>query len=200
MRGRHVRRGDGLRSRMVLRVMAWMFALAVPAASVLSLFMLSVVALSLPAQAAGAVSGASGSKVAASGQSGAAVTTAETKGAITLESEEKTTDAQSSGAAVADVEHGRKIFETICSHCHRTDYETSAVGAPGLRDVMERHTPEWEDQWLTSPVDFAKRDETAKALVESNPYGLIMPTLPEMQDPKNRRDVIEFLKTLTSKD
>ena len=97
---------------------------------------------------------------------------------------------------VADVEHGRKIFQTICTHCHRTDYETSPVGAPGLRDVMERHTPEWEDQWLTSPAAFAKRDETAKALVESNPYGLTMPTLPEMQDPQNRRDVIEFLKTL----
>lgn len=98
--------------------------------------------------------------------------------------------------SVPDVEHGRQIFETICSNCHRTDYEASAVGAPGLRDVMERHTPEWEDQWLTSPAAFAKRDETAKALVESNPYGLTMPTLPVMQDPKNRRDVIAFLKTL----
>ena len=104
--------------------------------------------------------------------------------------------AAAASAPVADVEHGRKIFQTICTHCHRTDYETSPVGAPGLRDVMERHTPEWEDQWLTSPAAFAKRDETAKALVESNPYGLTMPTLPEMQDPRNRRDVIEFLKTL----
>jgi hypothetical protein len=61
---------------------------------------------------------------------------------------------------------------------------------------MERQTPEWMDQWLTSPAAFAKRDKTAKALVERNPDGLEEPTLPVMQDPKNRRDVIEFLKTL----
>ena len=101
--------------------------------------------------------------------------------------------------SAGDVKHGEQIFKSICTHCHRTDYETSPVGAPGLRDVMERHTPEWEFQWLLSPAAFAKKDETAKALTESNPYGLVMPTIPEMADPQNRRDVIEFLKTLKGK-
>ena len=95
-----------------------------------------------------------------------------------------------------NLEHGKEIFKNICSHCHHIDYTDSAVGAPGLRDVMERHTPEWEDTWLTSPAAFAKKDETAKALVQANPYGLTMPTFPEMQVPQNRKDVIEFLKTL----
>lgn len=100
-------------------------------------------------------------------------------------------------ATTSDVKHGEAIFNNICILCHRTDYETSPVGAPGLRDVMQRHTPEWEDQWLTSPAAFAKKDETAKALIESNPYGLVMPTFPEMANEQNRRDVIEFLKTLS---
>ena len=107
--------------------------------------------------------------------------------------------AASDNATSGDVKHGEQIFKSICTHCHRTDYETSPVGAPGLRDVMERHTPEWEFQWLLSPAAFAKKDETARALTESNPYGLVMPTIPEMADPQNRRDVIEFLKTLKGK-
>jgi cytochrome c2 len=95
-----------------------------------------------------------------------------------------------------DKERGRKIFATICSHCHRTDHQASAVGAPGLKDVLSRHDPAWIDQWLSGPEEFSKTNDVAKALTESNPYGLIMPTFPEMQSRKNRLDVIEFLKTL----
>lgn len=97
---------------------------------------------------------------------------------------------------VANLEHGKEIFKNICIHCHRIDYEVSVVGAPGLRDVMDRHTPEWLNQWLTNPATFAKKDKTAKALIEANPYGLTMPTLPEMQNAQSRKDVTEFLKTL----
>ena len=93
-------------------------------------------------------------------------------------------------------EAGSKIFENICSHCHRLDYQTSEVGAPGLRDITHRQDVKWINQWITSPSAFAKINSTAKALVDSNPYGLTMPTLPEMQDPQNRADIIAFLKTL----
>ena len=99
-------------------------------------------------------------------------------------------------APQADVNHGKKIFESICIHCHRTDYEASAVGAPGLRDVLERHSAEWINTWISSPEAFAKIDEDAKALIGSNPYGLKMPTIPEMQIEQNRKDIIEYLKTL----
>jgi cytochrome c2 len=101
---------------------------------------------------------------------------------------------------VGRVEAGRKIYENICFHCHRLDYQASEVGAPGLRDVTHRHDIEWIEQWITSPRAFAKIDPSAKALVASNPYGLTMPTLPEMQDPQNRADIIAFLKTLEDKD
>jgi|GEM_PF-1293406 len=97
---------------------------------------------------------------------------------------------------VGSAEAGSKIFENICSHCHRLDYQTSVVGAPGLRDITNRQDVKWINQWITNPSAFAKINSTAKALVDSNPYGLTMPTLPEMQDPQNRADIIAFLKTL----
>jgi len=101
-------------------------------------------------------------------------------------------------ATPADAAHGKAIFLNICSHCHNASFEESAVGAPGLMDVLDRHNEEWLFTWLQGPAEFAKTDETAKALVESNPFGLTMPTLPDMQDAQNRRDVIAFLKTLKS--
>jgi len=101
-------------------------------------------------------------------------------------------------AALADAAHGKNIFMNICSHCHNASFEESAVGAPGLMDVLDRHSEEWIFKWLQGPGEFAKKDETAKALVESNSFGLVMPTLPDMQDAQNRRDVIAFLKTLKS--
>lgn len=99
-------------------------------------------------------------------------------------------------AEEASAERGKVNFEAICAHCHTTTYDESSVGAPGLKDVIERHDPEWLDHWLKSPEAFARVDETAKALSGSNKYGLVMPTLPEMQDDQKRADVIEYLKTL----
>ncbi|GMQ99557.1 MAG: hypothetical protein BMS9Abin18_0375 [Zetaproteobacteria bacterium] len=109
---------------------------------------------------------------------------------------EQAAEGKTKKETAANAERGKEIFKNICIHCHHTDYEVSVVGAPGLRDVMDRYTPEWQDQWLASPAAFAKKDKTAKALIEANPYGLTMPTLPEMQNPQSRKDVIEFLKTL----
>ena len=104
--------------------------------------------------------------------------------------------AEESDGFKSDAARGAQIFGTICAHCHLLTYEESRVGAPGLKGVLERHDTEWLDHWITSPEAFAKVDETAKALLDSNKYGLKMPTLPEMQDRKNRADVIEYLKTL----
>jgi len=104
--------------------------------------------------------------------------------------------ADNEAIAPGNADHGREIFTTICAHCHNITHETSAVGAPGLQGVLDRHTAEWIDHWIHSPEEFAKTDPTAKKLIGSNPYGLTMPTLPETQDAQNRRDIIEFLKTL----
>ncbi len=96
----------------------------------------------------------------------------------------------------ASAARGLKIFQSICSHCHTTTHEASSVKAPGLKGVFDRHNEAWLNQWLTSPEAFAKKDETAKKLVDSHPYKLVMPTFPQMQNPDNRADVIEYLKTL----
>jgi cytochrome c2 len=96
-----------------------------------------------------------------------------------------------------DAAEGAKAFRTICTHCHTVTYDESRVGAPGLKGVLERHDGKWLDQWLKSPEAFAKVDETAADLLGSNRYGLKMPTLPEMQDAKNRADMIAYLETLT---
>jgi cytochrome c2 len=95
-----------------------------------------------------------------------------------------------------DAAQGGKVFRTICAHCHTATYDESRVGAPGLKGVLERHDETWLDQWLKSPEAFAKVDEAAADLLNSNKYGLKMPTLPEMQDEKKRADMIAYLETL----
>ncbi|WP_038248975.1 c-type cytochrome [Ghiorsea bivora] len=96
----------------------------------------------------------------------------------------------------ASAARGKITFDTVCTHCHNTTYEESRIGAPGLRGVLERHDVNWLNHWIKSPETFAKTDETAQALIESNKFGLAMPTLPTMQDDHNRADIIEYLKTL----
>ena len=91
---------------------------------------------------------------------------------------------------------GALTFDSICAHCHLITYEESRVGAPGLKGVLDRHDVKWLHQWLKGPEAFAKIDDTAKALIGSNKYGMKMPTFPEMQDDQRRADVIEYLKTL----
>jgi len=95
-----------------------------------------------------------------------------------------------------DPVRGAKSFQTICAHCHNITYDESRVGAPGLKGVLERHDEKWLHQWLKGPEAFAKVDETAAALIESNKYKIKMPTFPQMQDVKNRADIIAYLKTL----
>jgi len=102
-------------------------------------------------------------------------------------------------SVTGDVKQGEIIYNTICIQCHSTGNTISAVGASGLRNALKRHNEAWLSQWLASPAAFARKDKKAKALTESNPYGLIMPTIPEMADEKNRRDVIAYMKTLTGK-
>ena len=104
--------------------------------------------------------------------------------------------AEESAGFKPDATRGAKTFEAICAHCHLITYDESRIGAPGLKGVLERYDEKWLDQWLKSPEAFAKVDETAKTVIGSNQYGMKMPTFPEMQNPQNRADVIEYLKTL----
>ena len=118
---------------------------------------------------------------------------------VTQSTAEETSNTQAATGSKpfeASAKRGKATFDTVCSHCHNATYEESRIGAPGLRGVLERHDVNWLNHWIKSPETFAETDETAQALIESNPFGLAMPTLPTMQDEHNRADIIEFLKTL----
>ncbi len=95
-----------------------------------------------------------------------------------------------------DAARGKALFASICAHCHKTNYDESSIGAPGLGGVLERHEVSWLHHWIKSPETFAKTNEAAKDLISSNKFGLAMPTLPAMQDDQKRTDIIEFLRTL----
>jgi len=97
-------------------------------------------------------------------------------------------------AMAADAKAGKVIFDAVCSHCHRTDYDDKF--GPGLGGIKDRVSDAWLDAWLQDPEAMVKTDEYAKALRESNDYGMTMPQIPAMKDPKSRADVIEYLKTL----
>jgi len=102
----------------------------------------------------------------------------------------------STTAFQASADRGKATFTSLCSHCHYMTHEVSAVGCPGLQDVLSRHDAVWLDSWLTSPEKFAETNDKAKKVVAANPYGLVMPTLPEMATEHKRQDIIAFLKTL----
>ena len=94
------------------------------------------------------------------------------------------------------IQAGKKLFESICAHCHNITYDESRIGAPGLQGVLERHDEAWLNQWIKSPETFAQNDVAARDLIDSNRFGLAMPTFPAMQNEDNRQAVIEYLKTL----
>jgi len=98
--------------------------------------------------------------------------------------------------AEGDIARGKVLFNTTCFVCHNITYNDSAVGAPGLRGVLDRHDEAWLNSWIKGPEAFAKVNDTAKALISSNKFGLVMPTLPAAQDDLKRADIIAYLKTL----
>jgi len=97
-------------------------------------------------------------------------------------------------AFAADAAAGKAMFDAVCSYCHRSDYDDKY--GPGLQGIMERVDEAWLDRWLADPAAMVKTDEHAKALRESNEFGMTMPQIPAMKDPEARANMIEFLKTL----
>jgi len=97
-------------------------------------------------------------------------------------------------ASAASVEAGKKIYDQACVYCHKLDYDEKF--GPGLAGIMERRDAAWVDKFLENPKKMIESDEYAQTLKEGNEYGLTMPSLPQMQDPAKRQDVIEYLKTL----
>ena len=88
---------------------------------------------------------------------------------------------------------GEQIFKERCSMCHKLT-EQQLVG-PGLMGVMERRNEKWVDKWLSDPAGLIKSgDKTAVELKKH--FFRTMPTIQDMQDPLNRKKIIEFLKTV----
>jgi mono/diheme cytochrome c family protein len=57
--------------------------------------------------------------------------------------------------------HGKGVFETKCSACHK--WEERYVG-PALNGVTQRREPEWIMNMILNPDQMIKEDEQAKAL------------------------------------
>jgi cytochrome c2 len=105
-----------------------------------------------------------------------------------------------SAPIVGHADAGSHLYGAICVYCHHLDETVSDVGAPGLKDAIEEHGMAWVGGWLADPQGFAEHDAKARALIAANPFGLVMPRLPSMQDAQNRADVIAFLKALGTAD
>lgn len=105
------------------------------------------------------------------------------------------TNSQTGFITVADQEKGQEIYQNTCIYCHKLDGKKSLVGAVNLKKISTRRSNQWLNQWLKSPVSFAKKDKEAQKLIDANPM-LAMPTLPEMQNIQQRLDVIAYIETL----
>jgi len=92
-----------------------------------------------------------------------------------------------------DVNNGKKLFKKHCKGCHRLT--EGVVMGPSLKGVTQRLSEEWIDKWLQSPKSVLKGgDPYAIKLVEK--FKKVMPAKSAMKDPKNREDVISFLKSV----
>lgn len=94
----------------------------------------------------------------------------------------------------ASLEEGKKIYDQLCIHCHRLDYDEKF--GPGLAGIMERRDAKWVEDFLIKPAEMVKSDEYAQTLKEGNKYNLTMPVLPDMKDADKRASVIQYLRTL----
>jgi cytochrome c2 len=92
-----------------------------------------------------------------------------------------------------DVEHGKRLFKKHCKSCHRLT--EGVIMGPSLKGVTQRVSEAWIDKWIQDP----------KAVIEGgDPYAIklvkkfkkIMPKKSAMGDPKNRDDIISFLKSV----
>jgi len=103
-------------------------------------------------------------------------------------------DGMAGDTVAGDAAAGEAMFNLVCVHCHKNDYDDKF--GPGLKGIMDRVDEAWLDRWLADPAEMIKTDEHAKALHESNEYGMTMPSIPAMKDPQARANVIAYLKTL----
>lgn len=84
---------------------------------------------------------------------------------------------------------GQKLFETVCSSCHK--YDERYVG-PALGGVTHRRPPEYIMNMILDTDVMIENDDTVRCLLQT--YMLKMPNM--AVDPKDARNVLEHLRVV----
>lgn len=82
---------------------------------------------------------------------------------------------------------GQKLFETVCSSCHK--YDERYVG-PALGGVTHRRPPEYIMNMILDTDVMVENDDTVRCLLQT--YMLKMPNM--AVDPGDARNVLEHLR------
>lgn len=85
---------------------------------------------------------------------------------------------------------GQKIFETMCTACHKLDKKF--IG-PSPKGILSRRTPEWTMNMILNPNEMVQKDPIAKQLlIEANGSPMANQNLSE----EDARAVLEYFRSL----
>jgi cytochrome c len=87
-------------------------------------------------------------------------------------------------------EEGSKIYQEMCTACHKADKKF--IG-PAPKGLLDRRTPEWAMNMILNPDEMTQKDPIAKQLlIEANGAPMANQNLTEEQ----ARKVLEYIRTL----
>lgn len=86
------------------------------------------------------------------------------------------------------VKRGKDLFMAKCAMCHKMDQRT--LGPP-LRNVTDRHSPEWVLNMLLAPETMIEQDPAAKKLYASYNTPMVNQQLSE----KEAKAIYDYLRT-----
>lgn len=90
----------------------------------------------------------------------------------------------------AIAEEGKKIYETMCTACHKIDERF--IG-PAPKGILKRRSPEWIMNMILNPEQMVKEDPIARELfIEFNMSPMANQNLTEDQ----ARKILEYFRTL----
>lgn len=88
---------------------------------------------------------------------------------------------------------GKKIFETKCFACHRTDMKL--VGPP-IKGATDRHTPEWIMNMMINPQEMTQKNPQAQTLFTQYKVQMLVTG---GVTPDEARAVYEYLRSVDGK-
>ncbi|MDN5205034.1 cytochrome c [Fulvivirgaceae bacterium BMA10] len=90
----------------------------------------------------------------------------------------------------AMVAEGKKIYEQMCTACHKIDKKY--IG-PSPKGILSRRSPEWIMNMILNPVEMIEKDPIARQLLaEANGAPMANQGLTEEQ----ARQILEYFRTL----